>query len=268
MNQNIFNFTRFKNLFIRDLFSDAKPVVTTIVGSFIALTLVLFLVLLFNQNDTDIAVSGFGNFVFPAAFIISALFITGNAFRDFRNKERKMGYLMLPSTTLEKFLSQYLIVTLVFTILMILFYYLFGIFSMTVIAIFTDFSMDLSFPYDSNKIIPFLRVFIPVQFLLLAGAVTFKKKPLFYTGLSGFLFSNINSLIAVGTVFLLFSSSDPYNVHLNDSFFLVNNPTNLKELEASDFNLWSFKALYYFYQYLIPAFSIIYIWFKIKEKEA
>ncbi len=264
MNQNIFNFTRFKNLFIRDLFENLKPMATTIVGVFVVLSLMLYIMFFTNEEEQ---IKMFYKSVFQIVFILSSLFISGNAFRDFRNKEQNMNYLMLPSSTLEKFLSQYLLVTVVFTVLVLLFHYLFGLVNLVVVNSFKDYSIDINYLFNTDNVLPFLRVFIPLQLLLLAGAVTFKKVPLFATLLSQFLYTMVNGLIIIVVMSLIFSNLNEQHLHLSNNFFLVNG-TISGEISADSFSFWSFKAFYYFWQYLLPIFSIIYIWFKIKEKEA
>ncbi len=266
MNNSIFSFKRFKNLFVRDFYISLKPM-TAIVGTIFLILLLVFIFLLITQNRYFILneLQGFCNITYYIAFIVGSLFVNATAFRDFRGKERKMSFLMLPSSTLEKVLSQYLLVTVVFTVLVTLAYAVFSVLYVSIIKVFTEYSLDFHNPFNEINWIAFIRLYFPVQLLLLAGAVTFKKVPLFYTGLVSFLFSLLLAVIFVGLGYLLFSghSSTGVNLELHSPL-----PIRFDEVNANSFYRWTLKSVYYFLQYGLGILLAFYVWFKVKEKQA
>ncbi len=264
-----FSFSRFKHLFIRDIFVNLRYMVSTIISVFTILSLLFYLALLFNDSSYDI-ITNFSHSNFTLAFLAAGIFISGNAFRDFRNKERKMSYLMLPSSTFEKFLSQYVLISVVFTILTLLAYYLFSFFNMAIVATFTKHTMPLELPLLSKNIIPLLRFYIPIQLILLAGAATFQKKPLFFTGLLSFVFILINSLIIVAVLNFVFKNVDnSARFALNDNMLInIHSSEQFLNITSENFYFLSFKLMYWFYQYILSILALVFTWFSIKEKQA
>ncbi len=270
MNNSIFSFKRFKNLFVRDFYVSLKPI-TAVVGTIFLILLLLFIFQLITQNRylKLNELQRFCDSIYYVAFIVGSLFVNATAFRDFRGKERKMSFLMLPSSTLEKVLSQYLLVTVVFTVLVTLAYAVFSVFYVLIMEVFTEYSLDFYNPFREINWITFIRLYLPFQLLLLAGAVTFKKVPLFYTGLVSFLFSLLLAVIFVGLGYLLFSEYNHQDMRGVNVFDLYTDlPTRFDKLNASAFHLWTLKTVYYFLQYGFGIFLALYVWFKVKEKQA
>ncbi len=270
MNNSTFSFKRFKNLFIRDFYVGLKPM-TAIVGTIFLILLLIFVFLLITQNRYFILnkLQGFCNGTYYIAFIVGSLFVNATAFRDFRGKERKMSFLMLPSSTLEKVLSQYLLVTVVFTVLVTLAYAIFSVFYVSIIKVFTEYSLDFHNPFNDINWIAFIRLYFPAQLLLLAGAVTFKKVPLFYTVLVSFLFSLLLAIIFVGLGYLLFSGYSHQDMRgVNVIELYTDLPIRFDKANASAFHLWTLKSVYYFMQYGLGILLALYVWFKVKEKQA
>ncbi len=268
---SIFSFKRFKNLFIRDLFVNLKPLTKIVGGIFFIFLLIFSLILLFNSSDQMIFFAQkFYNKTYFIAFIAGSLFFSGNAFRDFRNKEQSMNYLMLPSSNLEKILSQYLLVTVVFTLFTTVAYYLFSLFSISLVGITTDYTLSFYEPFSKIHWVDFLRVFIIAQLILLSGAVTFKKSPVFFTGLTYILYSLAVSLIVAACIKLVFSGIDSASIDtaLDNTGFLSARINDLSALNGKIFNALSLKVFYYFHQYIIGIGFALYIWFKVKEKQA
>ncbi len=274
---HIFNFKRFKNLFVRDVLVNLKPMSTIVGGIFFILLLISVLILLLSEKQNMLLhAEKFYKATYYIAFLFGALFISGNAFRDFRKKEKTMNYLMLPSSTSEKVLSQYLIVTLIFTAIVTVGYYLFSFLNVFMINVFTEGGVDLYEPFSKVEYVPFLRVFIPSQIILLAGAVTFKKSPLFFTGLTYFLFSLVSWIFIIATFTILFSNIDGGTIELamkklqlSEAFTppKASSPMELFFLTSEHFKMWSLKVIYYFNQYVLSALLLVYIWFKVKEKQ-
>ncbi len=268
-----FSFKRFKNLFLRDLFVNLRPLITIVGGIFFIFLLIFSLILLINHSSDKLMniAQNFYNVTYFMAFLAGSLFFSGNAFRDFRNKERSMSYLMLPSSNLEKVLSQYILVTFIFTIFTTLAYYIFSFFSMTLISVFTDYTLSFYEPFGKVNWNIFFRTFILAQLFLLAGAVTFRRSPLFFTGLTYFLYFLALSLIIAAFVTFIFSGIGTSSVDtaLESTGFLNTTKYNsFWELDSSIFNSWSLKAFYYYHQYIIGVGFALYIWFKVKEKQA
>ncbi len=271
MNNTIFSFQRFKTLFVRDFFANLRPMISTIGGVFIVLSVGLwFLLVMIPDWQITSMLQDFSNTVYYIAFGIAGIAVSGTAFRDFRRKEKSMHYLMLPSTTLEKFLSQYVLVTLVFGLLLSFLYYVFSAINVASIALFTDYSLAFIHPFENLKPIYFFRYFIPTQLFFLAGAVTFKKVPIFFTALFGFLFLQVQTLSMWAIAHWAWEPFLSQGIVLPDSTIMNNTEEELflQNLSVDTLPLLSIKVFYIFYQYILPLLLSLYIGYKIKERQS
>ncbi len=271
MNNTVFSFQRFKTLFIRDISVNMRSMISAIGVVFIVLSLGLwFMFVVMPDSELTSALRSFSHAIYYIAFGIAGIAVSGTAFSDFRRKEKSMHYLMLPSTTLEKFLSQYVLVTLVFGLLFSLLYYVFSAINIASVALFTDYSLAFIHPFENLKPIYFFRYFIPVQLFFLAGAVTFKKIPVFFTVFFGFLFLQLQTLSMWAIAHWAWKPFLSQGIVLPDDTVIKTSQDNLflHNLSADSFTLLSIKVFYVFCQYILPLLLSLYIGYKIKEKQS
>lgn len=119
MNKNkIFNFKRFSLLLRNDLLLNNKQYLYTMVGGLI----LFYILILYNITRTYILEYAYNHYHTPLMYgvMLLAVFI-GLAFPMMRTKSGTAGYLLLPGSAFEKYLSQFLIRivggTIAFTIL-------------------------------------------------------------------------------------------------------------------------------------------------------
>lgn len=117
---NLFSFQRFLMLCKQSLIINKKMITISLTG----MAGILFIILLFIQ-----AARNFQNWPSPGYIILfifcfitlGAIYIS-NSFPAFRSKEKSMAYLMLPATSSEKFLFEFLSRIVLFIVLMPLFF--------------------------------------------------------------------------------------------------------------------------------------------------
>jgi hypothetical protein len=192
-------------------------------------------------------------------YFISGIFISGMAFTNLRTKEKAMSYLSLPASTFEKYLSEWILTTFGFTILYTLIFYLFNF----ILLLFgTSYSSPNILDLTDYRIIDGFQHYFILQSLFLAGAATFKKVPIFYTGFTLFIVGMILSIFGLSLSFVLKEIFEAYYVNdfekTMDIHFYNNSFTDLAIA----------KIPTYFYWYLMtPVFWLV-GFFKLKEKEA
>jgi len=114
MFQNSFHIKRFSNALQYDLRLNAKKYMSFVASLFVVLLLFdLFFILQSNSSfkeDQYVA-------LFYLTFILGMVIVIGTSFPLLRDKKSAINYLMLPASTFEKFLIQFVIRVLGFVIL-------------------------------------------------------------------------------------------------------------------------------------------------------
>ena len=263
--ENYFNITRFIALLKRDVFENARSVLLalfTILGIYTVILVLSAIVF----NNTTLAM--FPDKAYYILFFIAGIFISGMAFSDFRNKEKTMYYLMLPASSLEKFLSMFLLTTVGFVII---YTTLFAGFNLLNILAIKSILGDVSIPFLGFVFADFIDMFLvylSVQSLFLFGATMFKKSPLFYTFLFSFVAAILYSFIQVMMAKYLFSdlvdvvgsSSGAHIVSTSSDF-------SFGQMYNGDTSAISLQVSHIFFSYIFPLALWVAVWFKIKEKE-
>jgi len=264
--ENYFNITRFIALLKRDVFENARSVLLalfTILGIY---TVILVLSAIISNNVTLAVVP---NKVYYVLFFIAGIFISGMAFSDFRNKEKTMYYLMLPASSLEKFLSMLLLTTVGFAII---YTTLFAGFNLLNILILKSILGAVSVPFMDFAFADFINIFLvylTVQSLFLLGATMFKKSPLFYTFLFSFVAAILYSFVQVMMAKYLFSDLIDV-VSSSKGNYVVSTPSSISFVtmyKGGDTSTISLQVSHIFFAYLLPLSLWVAAWFKIKEKE-
>ena len=192
-------------------------------------------------------------------YFISGIFVSGMAFTNLRTKEKAMSYLILPASTFEKYLSEWILTTFGFTILYTLIFYLFNF----ILLLFgTSYSSPNILDLTDSRIINGFQHYFIIQSLFLAGAATFKKVPIFYTGFTLFVLGLILSIFGLSLSYILKEILEAYNVQ----DFEKTMDTHFYNYNFSDLTIAKVPAYFYWY-FMAPIFWIV-GFFKLKEKEA
>jgi len=257
-----FNFNRFLLVLQRDLFENIK---SALFGILTVLSIFSFILLMTTFDTNQTILTEFGNRLYLIEFWFIGIFFSGMAFKEFRNKEKSMAYLMLPASSLEKFLSTLFLTTIGFFISYTLFFGIFNLLNMGIISSFSEtLSLELYNPFNQN-VWSSIMVFIPVQAIFLAGATTFKKVPLFYTVLYFFLFMLVYGFVA--SLLLKFYTGKVSIGSIGDNNGIIYYNSG-DELSRSDINdILSIQTFMFFLSYLLAPIFWVIAWFKIKEKE-
>jgi len=186
------------------------------------------------------------NNMYFSEMLIAGIFVAGMAFRDFRTKEKTMSYLTLPAQTIEKFISNWLYSGVIF---MIIFTVLFGIFNLLnifIVEYLTDYDISFFNPFTED-FVNFLKAYIPIHAVFLAGAAWFKRIPLFFTSFAIFIISLAIFFFVLAIGYMIF-----------DNGTLAYTSTD---------KIISVEILKNFATYAIPPLFWFVAFLKIKEKE-
>ena len=250
-----FSFKRILLLMQKTLYESGKSVIIGLSTIFGIYSLILFISVL-HSGSAWIHLDAF----YFAGIFIAGFFISGSAFANFRNKEKTMSYLMLPASVLEKFISEWLLTTVVFIIGYTIIFY---VFNFLLLFFGNTFNIEVHivniFNSDFLKELP--KYFI-IQSMFLAGAASFKKSPFFKTLFSLFLFGMFLTVYLSVLAYFLKGTFETFSFN--------GNGMNMSGMNTSyNFeNHWLITSAKYFYYYVsAPAFWL-YTYFKLKEKEA
>ncbi|KYG82302.1 hypothetical protein [Roseivirga echinicomitans] len=188
---------------------------------------ILFIVIYWNMDVyyNDMVFSRH-EYLFVLSLYISGFIFTGSCFIRFRSKQGTIDYLMLPASNTEKFISEFLLATLVYPLFFLLSYWLF---SVIVNGVLNNISQAFFMPFSFN-IAPYgldFMVYFFIQTIFLFGAACFQKIPLmkivlwallvaaiiallFYTAWLNFDYSKGTDELAMNKIFY---SSLVYNWH-------------------------------------------------------
>ncbi|MCF6184005.1 MAG: hypothetical protein L3J56_05160 [Bacteroidales bacterium] len=117
-----FSFKRILLMMQKTLYENAKSVLTGLITVFGLFSFILFMSAL---KDGE-AWSKLQIFYYIGLFI-AGFFISGSAFSNFRNKEKTMSYLTLPASSSEKFISEWLLTSIVYIIVYSIIFYIFNL---------------------------------------------------------------------------------------------------------------------------------------------
>lgn len=172
---NMFNWQRFSHLIINDLRLHLKTILI------VSVTLLICLILL--PLDTR-SFATYQMILFIGGFII-----TGLAFNDLHDRNRAHAFLMLPCSHLERFLSRWLLTSLMYALGVLIFYYVFSTLNSFTNAILFKQPFLLLNIFEPTLWIE-IGKYIILQSVVLLGAIVFKRYALIKTILvtSGFIF--------------------------------------------------------------------------------
>ncbi len=187
---------RARRLFLlmrNDVVFQARSILLTAGAAFVAM-LIAWIVLIFMRQAAD-----FYPFFFSATILAGGAILTSLSFGQMHDPLKGIGYLTLPGSMAEKYLSKLLLTSLGFAVATALFFYAFSF--VAAVAARTVFGVPIPlFALERDCTLDALVVFLNIHPLLFFGAVYFKRFALLKTVLCGLLF-----VIALGALILLVS---------------------------------------------------------------
>lgn len=248
-----FSLKRILLLMQKTFYENAKSVSIGLITVFGLFSFILFMSALNEAN----ALKKLQAFYILGLFI-AGFFISGMAFANFRNKEKTISWIILPASTSEKLISEWFLTTIVYIITYSAIFY---VFNLVVILIGNVFNFEVNFIniFTKKTLILFLH-YIIIQSILLAGAATFKKVPLFFT---------ITSLFIAGIIITFYLTLSAFVIKGQFEAFHFNG----NEIQGSNLNYnledhWLIEVPKIMYYYVTAPIFWIYTYYKLKEKEA
>ena len=265
MGQKLFNFKRFYNVFKYDLMLNIKTYMTFGGGLILALLLIdIFFVAVGGSQFQE------SNYIvlFYFTFLISSVVVIGTSFPFLRNKKTMAYYFMLPASTLEKLLVQFIIRIVFFIPFYVLIFWLDFKLITPVLRIIrwpdiiqVD-NFNLLTPFEN---LPFQNTFLDslafagmiftIATFLFVGATYFKKYAVFKTILS--------FCLLVGCIFLLFRIFTLifYPVEFKAGYYI-----HIIDYKISE-HLYNVQLFAYVIAIGSPFFLLTLSYFKLKEKQ-
>jgi hypothetical protein len=208
---NTFDFNRFSLLLKKELWSgNKKPLI--VAGASFGFLMLYALFMIYNDGP---AYRWLNWNVFPIVLFGGGFIFTSTIFYEFNNKTGTHHYLSLPASTFEKFLSKWLITTIIFPIIVII---LFSIYVAICDSSYIELMMNT---HDATELrvnnyytpwkltdwwsIFFLKLYFVLQSIYLAGAIAFQKYTFFKTSLSLWLFGVASAMIFVVLLRVIFN---------------------------------------------------------------
>lgn len=256
-----FSFARFGHLLKRE-FSQNKRIILMIAA-------VAFL--LIGGNALGWAYNrehGFHEFAYPFYLLVGGFILTSLSFTEMNPHDGRLFYLTLPASSLEKFVSRWLITGLGFATVYTIGYYLISSIANGLGQSIFDFNIG-SFNFFTEENMLLFRLYLAIQTIFLLGAVYFRKYAIFKTVLSTVLFAICMAITAVLlfrlVMFDLFDGLYHFNPEMS-----INGKTVPVEPSRKYQRFMEHNAENYFRTiglWVIPAVLLVIGYFKLKETE-
>lgn len=211
---------------------------------------------------------GFNEFAYPFYLLVAGFILTSLSFTEMNRPDSKLFYLTLPSSTLEKFISRWLITGLGFATGFTLIYWVSIAFAKSLGITIFDFDIgDFNFFQRENLLV--FQIYLAIQTIVLLGAIYFRKYAIFKTILSTVL---VVGLIAVTSLLIfrlvmydMFDGLYHFSPYMEiDGKMMPVEPSNRFKnfMEANAENYLRNIGLY-----VIPVVLLIVGYYKLKETE-
>lgn len=125
--------------------------------------------------------------LYGVGFIISSF-----AFNDLHETRKAYLWLMLPSSSLEKFISKWLLTSMIFALGSLIIYYILSFVILLFFALINKQSVSMPIFFDTNLWLG-IGKYVILQAVILLGAINFKR------------FTLIKTALSVGCIFVLIS---------------------------------------------------------------
>lgn len=168
------NFHRLWLLIRNDLYANKKTI-----GLFaLAIAGIIFLFGLMYPAGANIG--NFHPYLYILLLFIGGFYTSSLSFKEFHLKPKNYSVLMLPASTLEKFLSKLLLSTIGFVIISMLFFFLVSALTVGVNSLLFPNVQYLFSPFTA-QILYYCGIFLILQSTFFLGAIYFKKHALLKT---------------------------------------------------------------------------------------
>jgi hypothetical protein len=176
----MFNVRRFLLLCRSDFYFNIKPLLISAgaIGS------ILFMVTFFSAHSSRLW--PIHVIFYPLTLFIGGFFFTSIGFREIHNRDTSYSYLTLPVSNLERFFCKFLMTTLGYVVLSLLFYFCITALA-SVISSFVFTKTHALFSPNNNIIWLLIRIYIVTHSVIFFGSVYFKSLHLFKTLLALFI---------------------------------------------------------------------------------
>lgn len=211
---------------------------------------------------------------FPIITLIYSMVVTSNSFSELNVADRKIEFLMMPSTILEKFLVKFFYTTVGYIVLSVAALSFSAIIVELYLSFFPAGSLfeKILHSYNTVNLWEYLRNYLMLHSLLFFGGIYFRKLELGKTFLSvvgclgtlGIFMGILNMLPFFEKVSPSFFSN-LYTVPLNfdnEASVSIQSQIKLMNLTISFFNIAFFAA-----SYILPIFFWILSYIQLKENE-
>lgn len=212
----------------------------------------------FSSDD----MSEFHSIFFPLTLLISGVVVTSFAFNEIHDERKSNFYFTLPASIIEKFISRWLLTSIVFVLFTTMAYAAGSVIIQRFYALFGNFRIPVFNPFETTFVCS-IKIYLIIHALFIFGAACFRNFRFGKVFLSLFaiaLVIIIFTVIAFRIVF--FNFFDGFSLYLASDLPVLN-PKKLVDMTCGFF-VPMIKIL--FWWTLAPLFWIITI-FRLKEKE-
>lgn len=256
----IFNIHRFGHLLKADILLNHRRYLFMVVGAII----VFYLIFLMNMsNDRWYGKDNYGNMFI--LFVMGLGVFVGTAFPELKNKISTGNYLLLPASTFEKFLSQFLIRFVIGSIVFLLIFWVSAHLSRFTALRIADLRMwtanieSFNFSMLSDTLVSnnekYLIVTLPLSMLafMFAGRLFFKSQTIVKTLSAGVVISFTITCFVVLMSHIFYPETKGFNIEL-PTYRLFK-------------NVYNTQYLAYVISYTGWIFFLLIAYFKLKEKQ-
>ena len=255
MRNQYFNGSRFLQLFKLELINDYR---NFFIAS-LAIFAFLMMVIMIMAEDHDF--EDFHGIWYPIVLLGGGYLFTSASFSELNKASSRMGYLSLPASTFEKFLSKFLITNLGFILFTTLAYGLFALISNSISQSYFGFTFQEFNPFREYYPI-ILIVYITTHSIFLLGAITYNRFAIFKTFLS------IVAIYFILAAIIYFGVRIIFHDAFDGMFSVRNNILYHPSDQLKEFVEHSLPKIAQFISYFIIVPLILAAgYFKLKERE-
>lgn len=218
-----------------------------------AITGILFF-LYFISTYNGVHNNMFHAVAYPIALFIGGYVISGYAFTDLKNVGRSFVFLTLPASTLEKYLSMFILTTIGWVLSISIIYYIFSLLvdGLGILILQNEYT---PFNIFTDKLLRSIGVYLVTQSVFFLGSAYFRKNALFKTILALFVYGFAISII-VGILIRIFAKD-----LVTENNQLVENYMNTQFMDDL---MPGIKNVFWYVT--APVFWVV-AYFKLKETE-
>ena len=256
-----FSFARFGHLLQREFSQNKKIILMISAAAF----------LLIGGNALGWAYNrehGFHEFAYPFYLLVGGFILTSLSFTEMNPPHGRLFYLTLPASSLEKFVSRWLITGIGFAVVYTLGYYLVSAIANGLGQSIFGFDIG-TFNFFTEMNLLVFQVYLAVQTIFLLGAIYFRKFAIFKTILSTVFFAICLALVALLifriVMYDLFEGLYQFRPEMSINGKIVPIEPSHSFREFMENNVENYARMLGFW--VVPAVLLVVGYFKLKETE-